>query len=149
MAMAGLLMSACSGSPQCVPESDIQQVVCERQQGFRDIGKNLKIVDDEVKSGDPDYQKVAESAMRIVETGKSIPHWFPEGSGPEVGIATDAKAEIWSDPDKFSAAYQEFVAESERLVSSAATENFTALQAQFHATGAACSNCHKPFRVDK
>ena len=73
--------------------------------------------------------------------------WFPAGSGPETGIKTAAKPEIWAQPADFKAAHDALVVEAGKLVTVAASGDAAAIGAQLQATGKACGGCHKPFRV--
>ena len=77
----------------------------------------------------------------------SWPCWFPKGSGPESGVKTDAKAEVWNDAAGFAAAANRFQGEAAKLQEIAAGGDIAAIKAQVRATGGACKNCHDKYRV--
>ena len=111
-----------------------------------DIGAPTKAIADQLKTGMPDKAIVNESAKKLASFAKQIPQWFPKGSGPESGVKTLAKAEIWAMPAEFKAAAEKLIVESDKLVQVAATGDAAALGDQMKATGGACQGCHKPFR---
>ena len=58
-----------------------------------------------------------------------------------------AKAEIWGDPGKFSAAQDRLKATLPKLVAAADTGDKATLKAAFGETAGACKNCHDSFRA--
>jgi cytochrome c556 len=62
---------------------------------------------------------------------------------------TDAKPEIWSEWDKFLAAAEALANESSKLAAVAQSGDMEAIGAQVKKVGAACGDCHKPYRKPK
>lgn len=87
----------------------------------------------------------AEALLGVAKITGSL---FPDGSGPQAGVQTDSKAEIWSQKDKFAAAVKAFEDESVKLVDIAKKGDVAALKAQLGAVGGTCGDCHDAFRVD-
>jgi cytochrome c556 len=125
---------------------DAAKVEHDRMEGFHKIGGAFKLVNDQLKADKPDTGVIAAQAKVVADLAKQIPSWFPAGSGPETGIKTRAKAEIWSDNGGFVAAAKGLETESTKLASVAAGGNVDAIKAQVKATGGACGTCHNKYR---
>jgi cytochrome c556 len=122
-------------------------VVKARQQGYKAQGAAFKTINDELKKGQPNIGAIRSSAKVIADTSTTQYRWFPHGSGPEAGVKTAAKPEIWSDAAGFAAAQKAFQAEAQKLSRAAATGDLRAIRPQAGATGKTCAGCHNKFRV--
>jgi cytochrome c556 len=118
-----------------------------RQQNFKQLGGAFKVIFDELKKPDPDKAAIAAAATKMNTLASQEQTWFPKGSGPEAGVKTGAKPEIWSDSAGFAAAVQKLQGETAKLQQVAAGGDIDAIKAQAGATGGACKNCHDKFRV--
>lgn len=118
-----------------------------RHENFKQMGAAFKAAMDEARKGSPDLQVVGASAQKMSALAKQLPSWFPAGTGVGSGAKTDAKAEIWSDPQTFAAAATRLQTETAKLQTLAAGGDVAAAKAQVMATGGACKNCHDKFRV--
>jgi cytochrome c556 len=123
------------------------EIIKARQDHFKDMGRSMKAIVDQLKSGSIDKTVVTDAAKKIAAYSKQVPSWFPKGSGPESGVKTLAKPEIWSKPADFQAAADKLPPEADKLVEVAATGDAAMIGAQLKATGMTCGGCHKPFRV--
>jgi cytochrome c556 len=74
-----------------------------------------------------------------------IPVLFPGGT--ETGHDTKAKPEIWSDRAGFEAAASKFSAAASKLVEAASSGDRAAFMEAFKATGAACGQCHRSYKL--
>lgn len=127
----------------------VEKAIAKRQAGYKDIGKSFKAINDELKTSAPDTALIAKNARTIHGYSLVIHNWFPKGSGPESGIKTRAKSDIWAEPAKFAAATRALQTESQTLRTVAGTGDVEAIKLQVKATGMACGGCHKPFREDE
>jgi len=118
-----------------------------RHDNFKAQGAAFKGVIDELKKDSPDKALIAGNAAKIKASSLALPSWFPKGSGPESGVKTDAKAEVWNDAAGFAAAANRFQGEAAKLQEIAAGGDIAAIKAQVRATGGACKNCHDKYRV--
>ena len=59
---------------------------------------------------------------------------------------THAKAEVWSDPDRFKAAQQAFLLAVDRLVLVAEDRDEVHVMTAYEAVQDSCRNCHKSFK---
>jgi cytochrome c556 len=139
-------MMAVAGGSMAAGESPAE-IIKARQEKFKDLGKQAKALVGQLKSGALDKAAAPDEAKKIAEYAHELPTWFPKGTGPDSGVKTLAKSEIWTQPDDFKAAADKLQTEADKLVQVAATGDIAAVGAQFQATGKACQGCHKPFRT--
>jgi len=136
-----------SGGYLAAADQTPAEIIKARQDHFKDMGRSMKAIVDQLKSGSIDKTVVTEAAKKVADYSKQIPTWFPKGSGPESGVKTLAKPEIWEKPADFQAAAEKLPPEADKLVEAAATGDAAMIGAQLQATGKTCGGCHKPFRV--
>ena len=127
--------------------ADQAAAVQARQQHFKDQGKAFKAVLDELKKDAPDKAVVAANAAKLKASSAALPTWFPKGSGPEAGVKTEAKPDIWSDAAGFAAAADRFKTEAAKFDQLAQAGDLDAVKADVRAVGGSCKNCHDKFRV--
>lgn len=130
-----------------VPNTPAAKAVVARHQNFKQLGGAFKAIFDELKKDAPDKAVIAANAQKMNTLASQEASWFPKGTGAEAGVKTDAKPQIWSDPQGFAAAIQKLQTETGKLQQVATAGDFTAIKAQVQATGGACKNCHDKFRV--
>ena len=126
---------------------DIAAVMHARHEHYEEMGKAMKAIGDQLKSSNPSLPLIRQHAALIAEYGPQVLTWFPEGSGPETGRETRAKAEIWSDPDTFRQRAQAFEAEATAFQRVAQTNDVAAIRAAQANLGNTCKNCHDRFRA--
>lgn len=121
-----------------------------RHEGFEAMGDAMKAMAGQLRAGAPDQAILRKSANTLATTAPKIKKWFPKGSGPESGVKTDAKAEIWTDMPTFLKLAAAFEVESKKLktVANAPTFDMAAFGGQLKATGGSCKACHDKFRVE-
>ncbi|MBW8785592.1 MAG: cytochrome c [Novosphingobium sp.] len=120
-----------------------------RVSGLRELGAAFKAVNDGLRASEPQMIMIQMSAKQIKNAATQMPSWFPKGSGPESGAKTAAKAEIWSQPAKFKAAQDAFVAEANNLQKASASNDVAAIRASTAKLGGTCKGCHDTFRVPR
>lgn len=142
LALASVL-AACGGGTPTDPA--IAKVMEERHEGFETIGDSFKGIMDKLKAGESLDEDMAAAAMTINEYAQKLETWFPEGSGPEAG-KTEAKAEIWQQPEEFAAKRETLVSRAAKLAELAAAGDAAGFAAQAKELGGACKGCHDQFR---
>ncbi len=139
----GILTAANADGPK--PED----VVNYRQSVYTVIGWNFKPIGAMVKGEIPfDAAAVARHAQYVALMSQAAPEGFPKGSGPDAVKNTEAKAEIWTNADKFATAMKNFQDEAAKLAEVAKGGDEAAIKAQFGKTAETCKACHKEFRKD-
>jgi cytochrome c556 len=125
-----------------------------RQDKLRDMGSNLKSVEDEIKKRSPDWDVVAPSADAVQSRASFLLTWFPKGTGPEAGgwtgvngpSRTYALPLIWQKADDFTKLGKAMQAEAIKLNQLAKAKDVAGLRTQYEVVGKACKSCHDTYR---
>jgi cytochrome c556 len=130
-------------------DAGVEQIIENRQANYHDLGAAVKNIKDLLESSAPSMVELRGYAQSVDDIAhyQETQDWFPRGSGPEAGVKTKAKPEIWAKPDEFQKWRKTLPIEADKLlalVTSHAT--IAALKAQHHALGEACAGCHKVYR---
>jgi len=138
--VAGAVMTLALGSL-------VAQVSAElpREDAMKEMGKSMKAIKGVIDAGGP-AADVTAPAQKIAEIAAKIPDLFPQGSDTE---DDEAKAEIWTKWDAFTAHGKDLEAAATMLVSAAGGGDMATVGAQFEKVGGACGACHKEFREKK
>ncbi len=140
-------VAAAPTGPVAMPEpTDIAAYMKARHENYEMLGKNMKVLQDNFKSETPDMAAATAAAVNVKAFADAMGAWFPAGTGPDSGIESEAKANLWTDRATFDAALTKLQAESVKLV---AATDAAAFKAQFPPTGGSCKNCHDTFREEK
>jgi cytochrome c556 len=124
-----------------------RQAVEARQSNFKDMGGAFKAIRDQLRRGTPDLVAIQQAAQQMKDYADQQHAWFPKGSGPEAGVKTDAKKEIWTDAAGFAEVQKAFSAEAPKLLTAANAKDVEGLKAQVLVVGKACKGCHDKYRV--
>jgi cytochrome c556 len=126
--------------------ADVEGLVFARQSNSRDIGGAYRELNAELKNGVPMKFLVEQYAGQMADLAKEQITWFPAGTGPDSGVKTAAKKEIWTEPDAFKKANDLFAAEAEKLRKVASSGDKVALAEQVKVTAQTCKGCHDKFK---
>src|SRR5581483_7171193 len=118
------------------------KAVLTRQAHYKELAKAFGGIGAELRKDAPDKAAIAAGAGNVKAIAQQLPTWFPKGSGPEAGVKTAAKAEVWSDAAGFDAAATKLQTETAKLADVAAAGDLDAIKAQFRTTAGACNACH-------
>lgn len=116
-----------------------------RVAGFRQLGAAYKSVTDGLRAGD--VAKVRLASGQIGAAARGMPGWFPRGSGPQPGVKTLAKPEIWTRGGEFRAAADAFARQAQAFQRTAAGGDLNAIRGESRKLGATCKGCHDSFKV--
>lgn len=143
-AIAGLLVcAAVDAGAQHKPET----VIHYRQSAMTLIGWNFSPLSAMVKGKLKwDAKEFAMRADRIASLAPQIQEGFAKGS--DKGAETDAKADIWSNPEDFQSKISDFVNQSKALSDVAKSADEAKTKEQFKELGGACKNCHEKYKAD-
>jgi len=124
------------------------EVISSRQHGFKKMGDAFKFLHKELSGSSPDTAKIAAAAADIKSAAEALGGWFPPGSGPEAGVKTQARAEIWTDAKGFAATRAAFVRQVEKTTRQLSDPGQRgAWKDSSAALGQACKDCHDSYRV--
>jgi cytochrome c556 len=148
-----VVLSACAASiayAQMKPEAAIRA----RQSIMRVIALNFGPVS-QMSQGKIAFNKdvYVANAMRLQAVwAMNVTHFFPAGSdkpvaGSKIASFTDAKADIWTSPDKFKKAAETMTQAVDKVAAAAKSGDEAAMKAAGGDLGKACKNCHDDFRV--
>jgi cytochrome c556 len=119
-----------------------------RQSHYKKIGAAMKGINEELKKDSPSIPTIQGHAATIHQFAPQVQGWFPDGSGAEAGVKTEARAEIWSDPEGFRKRTAAFVSAAAAFNRTAQGGDLTAIRAGVKELGGTCKGCHEQFRVD-
>lgn len=143
---AGLALVA---TPLLVAASTPAEQVKTRVAGLHNLGVAFKAVMDGLRAPELDTKLMKQSARTIRGAAHDMPHWFPVGSGPQPGLKTSAKAEIWTKPVEFKAAAAAFAVQADAFGKVANGTDVAAIRMQAGKLGGTCKTCHESFRQAK
>jgi cytochrome c556 len=146
--MGALTAGIAGGTVLAAAGSTPADVIKMRIDRLRELGSAVKNVNDELKSDSPQPIVIQISARTVAAAAKEQYGWFPKGSGPEAGVKTKAKAEIWANSAEFKKAQDNFAAQANVFVKAAASGNVDQIRATARPLSAACTGCHRQFRAD-
>ena len=135
------LLILLTASLNAVAENHQAGVIAERQAAFKDIKESMKIVKENLKSGDTEALSAA--ATIILQRANTVTTLFPEGSFQG---DTRAKEKIWEQQDDFRARQQDLINHAEALVTAARGDDPKALKEAFKTTSKDCKGCHMRYR---
>jgi cytochrome c556 len=144
---AGLVLGCCAGLLACLgPEKDThpQQVLTKRRALFKQYTRMLEPIG-LVANGRKPYQREAFLAMVEDLDKLSDKPWNffpPDGNYPP----TRARPEVWSQPERFRQAQQEYRASVSALLQVAQRGDAAAVAPAVDAVVASCKACHRNFR---
>lgn len=141
----GAVVASVATAPVLAAAAD---VIRTRIAELRELGAQFKNVNDELKKDDPSPMILQISARQIRDVAKNQYGWFPAGSGPEAGVKTKAKPEIWAKPADFKAAQDNFAKQANAFYVVAQKGDIASMKAQVRQLGAACGGCHRTFRAE-
>jgi cytochrome c556 len=142
----GVAIAVAAIAGAAVAAANPADVIHARQAGYKQLGAAFKGLNDQLNSPSPDKAQIAAYARRVNEIAPQIAGWFPKGTGPEAGVKTRAKAEIWQRYGEFQADAKALTVETAKLQATAAGGDIGAIKLQTKAVGAKCGACHTPFR---
>lgn len=124
-----------------------KQLIETRQGHYKAIGKATKAIFDELRKPAPDMAVFRASGPTLVQLSSQLPRWFPKGTGPEAGVKTAAKAEIWTKPAEFHTAAVNFNAAARAFNAAAIKGDGAAVGAAARTLGGTCKACHDNFKT--
>jgi cytochrome c556 len=121
--------------------------IAARQANFKQMGKGMKAVSEQLKSPAPDIAVIKAGAVAIDQAAGKVYGYFPAGTGPQPGVKTSALPAIWEKNEEFKADAAKLVKAAAALHAAANSGNVDQVKAQFMAVGGTCKECHQNFRA--
>jgi len=136
-----------AGAASVAIAADAASLIKDRQGHMKQVGAASKGIHDELNKPAPDAAVIQGFARQLDGLAPQIPSWFPKGTGPEAGVKTAAKPEVWTNPTGFAQAASGFAAEARKFDGVAQTGQIEAIRAEYVNLGKACFTCHSQFRA--
>jgi len=142
--IAGMLVCAAgTATAQHKPEN----VIHYRQSAMTLIGWNFGPLSAMVKGKLAwDAKEFALRAERIASLAPQIQEGFAKGS--DKGAETDAKAEIWANPEDFQSKVTDFINASKAFADVAKNSDEAKAKEEFKKLAGACKSCHDKYKAD-
>jgi cytochrome c556 len=131
----------------CAIAAKPADTIAARQANYKQIGKAMKGIGDELKNPEPAVPVIQGSAKTIVGLAPHVLKWFPKGTGPEAGLKTGALPIIWEKWPDFKIAAVKMLTASKALDAAAATGDLAKIKPAVGALGGTCKGCHETFRA--
>jgi len=145
LSLAALLAA---GTVFLVAAVDPHVAIPKRQDGMKTIGRTFKGINDQLKASTPDAQSIKLGAAQLDQLAHQVPSWFPRGSGPETGVKTAVKADVWTNPADFHAKAVALANATHALSAAAAASSDPAvLTPLVRQVGGACKACHETYKT--
>ncbi|MGR4866581.1 c-type cytochrome [Caulobacter sp. LARHSG274] len=125
---------------------DGRAVIEARQAYFKGMGKEMKALNEGVRSNTDDVEALKRGAAALKAASPKMMSHFPRGSGPEVGVKTGAKPEIWTKGADFKSDAEAFMRAADKLDVAARTGQIATMKPAVAELGATCKACHDAFR---
>ncbi len=125
-----------------------QALVDWREQNLKDVADAMKALP--TLAASPDTKPAAlEAAQLIADTGRDMPGWFPEGSGPggEGITKTRALPAIWERKAEFDGHAKKMEEAGLALVAAVEAGDAAQVGELMKAAGGSCKACHTDFRA--
>jgi cytochrome c556 len=129
------------------PAANAAATIQARQGNYKQFAGALKGISDQLRSGSPDLGQIRPRAALLADRSVLVQRWFPRGTGPEAGVRTRAKAEIWSNHQGFLQAGAAFVVAARALNAAAQSGDIARIRAALPAVQRSCGGCHDNFRA--
>ena len=128
------------------PQAAAADVIKGRQAAMMLSGVAMASIKGAIDAGQP-LASQRFSTRSLARWAHAVPGMFPAGSGPEAGVPSNARAEIWSDRAGFEARAADYAAAADRLAELAAGDDAAAFAEQWTAVRATCQACHDGYKA--
>ena len=142
LAIAGTISVAAAQSRGTPPAETIRM----RQANYKQMAAAVKGINDQLHAGSPSLPDIRRHSALLNRRAVQVLNWFPRGTGPEAGVRTRAKPEIWSDPQGFRTAGAHLLVATRALDAAARRGDVDSIRAGFRGVQSACGGCHEGYR---
>jgi cytochrome c556 len=137
-----------AGAVLLVAAVDPHTAIPARQMGMKQVGRTFKGINDQLHASTPDAAELKAGSAQLADLATKVPSWFPAGTGPDTGVKTSVKADVWTNPADFHAKAVALATTTHALAAAAAKSSdpavLTPLVAQ---VGGACKACHQAYKT--
>lgn len=140
--LAGLLSALLAGCGE-PPDTHPGQPVTQRRAAFNKIVKAFEPMGVQLRDGRYDADKFAAQAKALAELKDGPWQYF----GPDTNYPpTHAKSAVWSEPERFAKARQDFLQAADQLAEASRSRDAKTVKAAYEVVHESCRSCHKAFK---
>ena len=129
------------------PAASAAATIQARQANYKQMAGALRGISDQLRSGSPDLAQIRPRAALLADRSVRVLSWFPRGTGPEAGVRTRAKPDIWANAAGFRQRGAAFVVAARALNAAARTGDIGQVRTALRDVSRACGACHDDFRA--
>jgi cytochrome c556 len=118
-----------------------------RQANYKQIGAAMKGINEQLRGSAPSLPAIRAGSRTIIGFAPQVLRWFPRGTGPEAGVRTRARPEIWTDHAGFRRAGAGLLVAARAFDAAARRGDLDAIRTGAAQLAHACSNCHDDYRA--
>jgi cytochrome c556 len=118
-----------------------------RQANYKQMGAAMKGINEQLRAESPALPAIRAGSRTILGHAPQVLRWFPRGTGPEAGVRTRARPEIWTDHAGFRRAGAGLLVAARNFDAAARGRDVAAIRAAASQLARACSNCHDDYRA--
>lgn len=149
VAAALLVLTGGLAVSQNAPAVKPDQAVKYRQSVYKVILWNFGPMAAMVRGQAPwDQAEFTRRAERVATMAPMLLEGYPEGSGPEAGVHTRARPELWKNVDDFRSLMKSMEGKAADLATVAKSGDADETKTAFGELGKACGACHDKYRTD-
>ena len=141
-AVASLVTVAAAQTPARTPA----ELIRNRQAGYKQMSDSFKVLFAQTKASEPSLDAIRTHAANVARIAPMVGGWFPPGTGPETGVPTRAKAELWANAADFRQRSATLVVAARQVDAAARAGNIEAFRAAFPGLRQSCADCHDRYR---
>jgi cytochrome c556 len=141
-AAASLVAVAAAQTPARTPA----ELIRNRQAGYKQMSDSFKVLFAQSKASEPDMAALRTHAANVARIAPLVGGWFPPGTGPETGVPTRAKAELWANAADFRQRSAALVVAARNVNAAVQAGDLNVFRTNFPSLRQACADCHDRYR---
>lgn len=145
-AVAAATLALFAAFPAAAQFAKPTDAVKYRESAFKLMATHFGRINAMAQGKVPFDAKAAQANAEVLSVLAKLP-WEAFPAGSNVGN-TEAKPEVWSQPDKFKAGAQQLMDNVAKLDAAAKAGSLDQLKAAAGAVGKSCKSCHEAFKKD-
>lgn len=145
--LIALSLAAAACAPEALVHPEAERLITERRANMAAMNLEMVGLGRQVSSPSPDPKQVEQHATRLAELASELLSHFPKGTGPEAGVPTLARRDVWTRSTEFKGLAEGMQDLATQLAEAARANELGDLKAQAMTLDATCVGCHRDFRV--
>ena len=132
--------------PSCFVFSNqnFDNIIKERKAKFSETKSHMRTINKNLSS--ENFDQIIFSSKKINAWANKMNDFFPKGSEASTLNKSEASNDIWSNPDGFKKAVENFEEASIKLIKIASQNNIDDTVSAFRKLAGTCKSCHQKFR---